>query len=135
MNCPICGKVEAFEEDYDICETCGWEEDPFMSVFDMKVQFVDCDGNTTKGPKKFGSPNHCDSVADARIAWAKYKIWGHFDKNNEPEPWALERHKAIKKHGFEEDDDSSVEKKPREYTKEETDQIFKKVFGKNYKGK
>ncbi len=132
MNCPICGKIEAFEEDYDICETCGWEEDPFMSVFNMNVQFIDCDGNTIKGPKKFGSPNHCDSVADARISWNKYKTWGHFDKNNEPEPWALARHEAIKKRGFEDHAGSSPDN-PKTFTKKETDQVFKKIFGKNFK--
>ena len=120
------------EEDYDICETCGWEEDPFMSVFDMKVQFIDCEGNKISPPEGLGlgtcasSPNHCNSVNDGREAWSKYKTWGHFDKDNAPEPWALVRHEAIKKRGFED---------RKEITKEETDQIFKKVFGKNYKEK
>ena len=30
-NCPVCGKFE-FEErgSFDICENCGWEDDPIQ---------------------------------------------------------------------------------------------------------
>jgi hypothetical protein len=138
MNCPICGKIEALEEDYDICETCGWEADPFMSTKDRNIQFIDCTGNKISAPENtglgtsIGSPNHCDSIADARLAWSKYKTWGHFYKDKAPESWALARHEAIKKHGFEDDSGSSPDN-PKTFTKKETDQIFKKIFGKNFK--
>lgn len=113
MNCPICGEIEALEEDYDICETCGWEADPFMSTKDRNIQFIDCTGNKISAPENtglgtsMGSPNHCNSIADARLAWSKYKTWGHFYKDKAPESWALARHEAIKKHGFEDDSGSS----------------------------
>lgn len=31
-KCPVCGKFE-FEEEgcYDICEVCGWEDDPIQA--------------------------------------------------------------------------------------------------------
>ncbi|MCE5200773.1 MAG: CPCC family cysteine-rich protein [Armatimonadota bacterium] len=33
-TCPVCGLEDAFDEPggYDICERCGWEDDPVQSA-------------------------------------------------------------------------------------------------------
>lgn len=107
MDCPICNKVEAFEDYDDICSVCGWQADPFMSNNVATVKFLDCDGNEIPTPEdiggKWSSPNHCDSIADAREAWFKYKTRCHFDKDKAP--------------------------KRRKFTREENDRAFKYFFG------
>ena len=107
MDCPICDKVEAFEEDYDFCDVCGWQSDPFMNKDVATVKFLDCSGNEIPVPKGIGgawsSPNHCDSITEAKEAWSKYKTKRHFNKHTIPSK------------------------------KKENDRAFEYFFGKNYK--
>ena len=132
MDCPICDKVEAFEEDYDFCNICGWQSDPFMSNEVATVKFFDCNGEEIPAPENIGgkwsSPNHCDSIADAKEAWFKYKTPNHFDKDKAP--LTAEEKLKIRREQIRSSPDNS-----RKFTAEETDQVFKKIFGKNYKGK
>lgn len=53
--CPVCGKYK-FEEvgDYDICEVCGWENDPLQM----------------ERPDYRGGANHM-SLSEAREAYKK----------------------------------------------------------------
>ena len=126
MDCPICGKVEAFEEPYDICETCGWEDDPFMSNEVATVKFFDCNGEEIPAPEgiggKWSSPNHCNSIADAKEAWSKYKTRNHFVKDKAP--LTMEERKEIRR--------ARRHIKP---TQEENDKAFEYFFGPNYRKK
>lgn len=54
-KCPVCGKY-TFDEDYDICDVCGWENDP--------VQYND---HNYKGGANFMSVN------EAKAAYARGK--------------------------------------------------------------
>ena len=56
IRCPICGNM-AFEEedDYDICEVCGWEND--------SAHFL--------SPDQYHGPNGKWSLNDAKKAWAE----------------------------------------------------------------
>lgn len=51
MTCPICGQT--IVEEYDICEICGWENDPVQS-YDPDI----------RGANQM-------TLKEAREAWAK----------------------------------------------------------------
>jgi len=128
MDCPICDKIKAFEEYYDFCDICGWQSDPFMNNDVIEIEFHDCNGNKIPTPIEIGgawsSPNHCNSIADAREAWSKYKTKRHFDKDKAPltvkermEIRIARRHIKPRKETF------------QKYTEEEHDRAFKCFFG------
>jgi hypothetical protein len=132
MDCPICDKIKAFEEYYDFCDICGWQSDPFMNNDVIEIEFHDCNGNKIPTPIEIGgawsSPNHCNSIADAREAWSKYKTKRHFNKDKAP----LTREERIKIRIARRPTVSSGECSKEimlEYTEEEHDKAFKCFFG------
>jgi len=128
VDCPICDKVEAFEEDYDFCNICGWQSDPFMSNEVATVKFFDCNGEEIPAPEgiggKWSSPNHCDSIADAKKAWSKYKTKYHFNKDKAPLTAEERMEIRIARRHIKPRKETS-----QKYTEEEHNRAFKCFFG------
>jgi hypothetical protein len=59
MKCPVCGQYEfARQDDYDVCEVCGWEND----------------GLQEKQPDYEGGANEI-SLNEARKIWEQVHSW------------------------------------------------------------